>query len=101
MRTRTALRTILTSAALGTLSLVPQTTWAQLDTNPPLPNVLLLVDTSGSMEYMVSPDVSTGLPRLPTCNVASPASTNEQNRWVTLLSVLTGEFQNYSCESEA
>lgn len=87
---------VLAAAALGCAVSTTSTARAQADTNPPLPNALLLVDTSGSMEYMIGTD-ATGKPRLPTCNPGNPASTNEQNRWATLVSVLTGEPQDYSC----
>lgn len=57
----------------------------------PLPDVLLLVDNSGSMER--KPDNN-----LPTC--AHGSSTSEVNRWGMLLQALTGNFQPYfSCEA--
>lgn len=71
---------------------------AQQDTNPPLPNVMILVDSSGSMEYMAQPDAA-GKIRLPICNPGQPLLTNEQNRWASLVSVLTGEVRDYSCEA--
>lgn len=78
------LPTAITTAAL----LVSTTAAAQIDLNQPLPNVLLLVDSSGSMEYM--PDGS-----LPA--VCDPNQTSDLNRWGTLLSVLTGSIQNRGC----
>jgi len=81
---------------LATL-LVPGSLSAQVDTNPPLPNVLLLVDTSGSMEYMAGASGPAGTSRLPMCTAGNPTGTNEQNRWTSLVSVLTGEMQNFSC----
>lgn len=58
--------------------------------NAPLPNVLLLVDTSGSMERMTDES-------LPTC---TPGTQSAPNRWGTLLQALTGSFQPYySCEA--
>lgn len=68
---------------------------AQADLTPPLPNVLLLVDTSGSMEYLTDGT----LPKLDAqgkCLPPAPGSDN-QNRWAKLVSVLTGTIQNYSC----
>ena len=53
---RGALRLGAALVALGTTS----SAWAQIDIAPPLPNVLLLVDTSGSMEYL--PDGTTRKP---------------------------------------
>jgi type IV pilus assembly protein PilY1 len=64
---------------------------AQIDSNPPLPNVLLLVDSSGSMEYM--PDGT--LPA--TCDPANTSS--DLNRWAALVEVLTGTVQQRSCEA--
>ena len=82
------------------VSLLASEARAQLDTNPPLPNVLLLVDSSGSMEYMATPDAA-GKVRMPTCNPGQPLLKNEQNRWVNLVSVLTGEVRDYSCDTLA
>ena len=65
---------------------------AQRDIAPPLPNVLLLVDTSGSMEYKT--DGSTV-----TCNPANTALTNDKSRWVNVIEVLSGTINGYSCES--
>jgi type IV pilus assembly protein PilY1 len=68
----------------------------------PLPNVLLLVDTSGSMERM--PDNS--LPsanRNPSpqpSNVCAPGTASNPNRWGMLLQALTGNMQPYySCDA--
>ena len=72
------------------VALVSNTGRAQVDVNPPLPNVLLLVDTSGSMEYK-----SSGA-EYPSC---VPEGTSEKSRWVELLEVLTGSIQNYSCQA--
>jgi type IV pilus assembly protein PilY1 len=94
MRTRTKALTLAAVAAV--IGGSPRAVWAQADTNPPLPNALLLVDTSGSMEYLISADAS-GKPQLPTCNAGNPLLQNDQNRWATLVSVLTGEVQNFTC----
>jgi type IV pilus assembly protein PilY1 len=66
---------------------------AQTDVNPPLPNVMLLVDTSGSMEYKSSSS------DYPTCDPTG-ATPSEKSRWIDLLSVLTGSIQDYRCYSE-
>ena len=64
---------------------------AQVDINPPPPNVMLLVDSSGSMEYKSS---STTFPACdPTKDNAS-----EKSRWVELVEVLTGGIEKYRCE---
>jgi type IV pilus assembly protein PilY1 len=76
--------TAITTATL----LVSSAAVAQTELNQLLPNVLLLVDSSGSMEYM--PDGS-----LPT--TCDPAQSSDLNRWGTLLTVLTGTIQNRGC----
>ncbi len=63
---------------------------AQSDISAAAPNVLLLVDTSGSMEYMTS---STNQP---TCDPNS-AINSQKSRWVNLVEVLTGSINNYRC----
>ncbi len=87
--------------AAATLS-VPRDAHAQSGSvQKPMPNVLLLVDTSGSMERM--PDnslpadnrdvVPGGLP-----NACNPGSESNPNRWGMLLQALTGNMQPYySC----
>src|SRR5512145_779186 len=65
---------------------------AQVDVSPPRPNVLLLVDSSGSMEYKTS---STNYPKCdPTGNTAS-----EKSRWIDLVEVLTGTIPSYRCQA--
>ncbi len=63
---------------------------AQLDISPPMPNVLLLIDSSGSMERM--PDGT-----LPA--VCGPNSTDNSdlNKWGSLVSVLTGTVKQRGC----
>lgn len=65
---------------------------AQIDVNPPLPDMLLLIDSSGSMENMANG-------KHPEDAGAScvPGTTTPMNRWATLVSVLTGTLQNFSC----
>lgn len=62
--------------------------FAQAEAQKPAPNVLLLVDSSGSMEF--KPD---GV--FPTCNPGGAGS--EKSRWIDMVEVLTGSFDNYSC----
>ena len=75
---------------------------AQLDIDPPLPNVLLMIDTSGTMEYLINPD-ATGANVLPgavagtACD--SVTSPTQQNRWTSLVSVLTGTIKNFKCQA--
>lgn len=62
------------------------------------PNILLIVDTSGSMEY------KTGSDEYPTCAPLNPndpldlTPPNEKSRWIQVLEVLTGTIENYSCD---
>ncbi len=80
----------LVSAAALLLASAPA--GAQVDVFPPLKNVMLLVDTSGSMEFQFSgADV--------TCNADNEGATNDRSRWVHLVEALTGSIQNYSCEA--
>lgn len=77
-------------------------------TNRPLPNVLLLVDTSGSMERM--PDnslpsanrdpVTGGTLAAAPYNACTPGVPSNPNRWGMLLQALTGNLQPYfSCNA--
>jgi type IV pilus assembly protein PilY1 len=68
----------------------PRAASAQADVNPPLPNVLLLVDTSGSMEYESSSN------RFPTCD-PDGTQASEKSRWIELVEVLSGSIQDYRC----
>ena len=73
----------------------------QTDVSPPLPNVMLLLDTSGSMEFMADGTD-------PDANAASKCtlgSTSLPNRWGTALQALTGEITGsgstkYSCVTQ-
>jgi type IV pilus assembly protein PilY1 len=67
------------------------TAHAQSDIERPLPNVLLLVDTSGSMEFRAEDN------QLPVCTPGNPLATNEKSRWIDLVEVMTGTINNYSC----
>lgn len=96
-------------ALLAALLVAPSTAWAQADTDPPLPNVMLLIDTSGSMEYMAEPDTD-GNPELPNCAKPNPLNSQnysfsnkayKQNRWTNLVTVLTGEIPRFACVAES
>lgn len=56
------------------------------------PNVMLVVDTSGSMEYKSASDT------YPVCS-ANGSVTSEKSRWVNVVEVLTGKITNYTCEA--
>src|SRR5690349_22595251 len=69
---------------------------AQIDTNPPLQNVLLLVDTSGSMEF--APDgTKVSCDQVDATLSGEPKAASQKNRWTQLVEVLTGDVQDYSC----
>ncbi len=109
MRTLTRILLASGGAALAGLAwLTPRVAAAQNDVTPHLPNVLLLVDTSGSMEYLITPSPVDGVtpllpgdPLAPGSACALDGSTNQLNRWATLVSVLTGSFQPnaFGCET--
>jgi len=66
------------------------------------PNVMLLVDTSGSMERMPACACTTEACTecLPTCS-NSPTGTNQMNRWSTVLQALTGTYPSFTCRQDA
>jgi type IV pilus assembly protein PilY1 len=76
---------------------------------PPLPNVMLLMDTSGSMESMIDgsdPEANADVghcpaPLLSACTLDSATTTGLAtcpNRWGTVLQSMTGNFtQGYRC----
>jgi type IV pilus assembly protein PilY1 len=77
--------------ALGA-TLAARDATAAKDVNPPPPNVLLLVDSSGSMEYKSSSQ------SFPVC-VPTQDNVSERSRWIELLEVMTGDIKDYRCES--
>lgn len=85
----------LRSRLLLALTLAPSVATAQ-DADPTLtqkaPNVLLIVDSSGSMEHVSGQD------RFPTCN-PSVAGVSERSRWTDLVEVLTGTITDFRCQS--
>src|SRR4051812_11978492 len=91
--------TILAAASEGHAQIAGTTT-------RPLPNVLLLVDSSGSMERMPDnslPSANRGLvgpftPANPP-NKCTPGSPSNPNRWGMLVQAMTGNLQPYfSCD---
>ena len=65
---------------------------AQSEAETPAPNVLLLVDSSGSMEFKTDGS-------FPSCTPGN-LTLQERSRWIDLVEVLTGHLQNYSCWSQ-
>jgi len=87
------MRTKLYSLVALLTSALPLTASAQglADTRPVKPVLMLLVDTSGSMEHM--PD-STGCTD---CDPVCSSPTFQKNRWAITLEALTGTFNNFTC----
>jgi type IV pilus assembly protein PilY1 len=71
---------------------------AQDDIRNIRPHVVLLVDTSGSMER--KPDCICTTPACLECLPLCSAGTYEQNRWSTVAQALTGEFSPYECNAD-
>ncbi len=62
------------------------------------PHVMLLVDTSGSMER--KPNCICATPACLECLPVCSAGSYEQNRWALVAQALTGEFSPYECNSD-
>jgi len=94
----------LRTAGLAALSLLACLTAsgaanAQIDTNPPLQNVMLLVDTSGSMEYATD-GTKVACDQVDATLTTETKATSQKNRWTQLVEVLTGDVTNYSCYTQ-
>lgn len=59
------------------------------------PAVMLLIDTSGSMQYRSGS--TSGV--LPVCS-GSTSGVNDRSRWATVLEALTGSWSSYTCTSD-
>jgi type IV pilus assembly protein PilY1 len=88
------------AAALGLVSTGARA--QQVDVNPPLPNVMLLIDNSGSMERMIDGSLPESNPQN-ACNCAADGTCNfnvhpPPNRWGVMLQALTGSvIGGYNC----
>jgi len=69
------------------------------DVSVQMPNVLLLVDTSGSMEYKTSGNAFPSCKYDATGVVANFQGSSEKSRWIDLVEVLTGGITNYECQT--
>jgi type IV pilus assembly protein PilY1 len=94
MRTRPYILVALLSALLGTAGASAQT--PDIRDIPPV--ILLLVDTSGSMERR--PDCVCTTTGCAECYPVCASGTYDRSRWVTLLEALTGSFNDYTCSRE-
>ncbi len=94
---------VLGALPLGLLFMSSDAHAQQAGTNAkPLPNVLLLVDTSGSMERMGDNHKPSDNfnPSPFASNVCVPGTPSNPNRWGMLLQALTGNLQPYySCDA--
>src|SRR5580692_4806063 len=99
-------------ALFGIAGSAPRSARAQqTDTNPPLPNVLLLIDNSGSMDRMINGSLPESTPGTtcnctevpgspPTANCNWTAQPTTANRWGILTQALTGTIKGgYNCLS--
>jgi type IV pilus assembly protein PilY1 len=68
------------------------------DVNVQMPNVLLLVDTSGSMEYKTSATAFPDCKYDATGKIPSWKGISEKSRWIDLVEVLTGSITDYQCQ---
>ncbi|MCA9578066.1 MAG: PilC/PilY family type IV pilus protein [Polyangiales bacterium] len=71
---------------------------AQPDIREIRPAVMLLIDSSGSMEYVGNCECTTLTCR--ECMTDCSAATPQRNRWANVLEVLTGEWTNYTCTTD-
>lgn len=95
-------RTKLYPGALLLAGVLSPTAHAQLvDTRPTKPVMMLLVDTSGSMERM--PDATSNSPPVsPDCRENATNDANQKNRWAITLEALTGSLPlNFTCKTVA
>lgn len=98
---RRRLRSLLGAlAVVSSLLALSQRASAQTDADVsrPMPNVLVLVDTSGSMEYKTSSNAFPACKYDATGVMPSGPATSEKSRWVDLVEVLTGSITNYECQ---
>jgi type IV pilus assembly protein PilY1 len=89
---RILLATLLCS--LGTADALAQS--GPLDARNIKPAVMLLVDTSGSMERLPATATLDESP-LPTCTGNTAQDSLQKNRWALTLEALTGSFQSFTC----
>lgn len=90
-----SLRFALTCLLLGSIATGAQVSAQNPDIRNIRPHVVLLVDTSGSMERQ--PDCLCTTPACLECLPVCSAGTYDQNRWSVVAQALTGEFTPYEC----
>ena len=101
MKTITRTSTVL--SVLCAIQFTVSTAPAQSDINFAAPNVLLMVDTSGSMEYVATSVADNNSQvMLPICDSPTAAMRTDgkdKSRWINLVEVLGGTIPNYHCQS--
>ena len=84
------------SAVLGMAAMGSVAHAQEPDVRNVRPNVMLLVDTSGSMETVIGGRSGSIEGRSSNCGLAVA----ERDRWTSLLEVLTGDFATYRCRAD-
>lgn len=93
-------RISLVALAAASITLTAQNASAQTDVTLQLPNAILLVDSSASMEFKATEPGDKNEPELPKCDPKkSGKESNEASRWIDLIEVLTGTIDDRRCES--
>ena len=92
------LRIVLACSLLASLGIGVDASAQDPDIRNIRPHVMLLVDTSGSMER--KPDCLCTTPACLECLPVCGAGTYEQNRWSVVAQALTGEFTPYECNAD-
>jgi len=94
-------RSSLSLSLLGVITLAARAVSAQADINFAAPNVLLLVDTSGSMEYLPTSATQTSQVAATICDPTAPkrADGKDKSRWINVVEVLGGSIPDYHCQS--
>ena len=85
-------RSSLLLSLLGLIAFAACPAAAQSDINFAAPNVLLLVDTSGSMEYLATSATQTSQVASPICDPTAAARTDgkDKTRWINVVEVIVG-----------
>lgn len=90
---RLASTALVLAAMLATSGTAQRVAAQEPDVRNVRPAVMLLVDTSGSMEYALNARSGSVAGRVADCTRA------ERDRWVSLVEVLTGPIPSYTCDS--
>ena len=101
MTIRQSSRFVIAALALGVVA-APTDAFAQADVRDLRPAMILMVDTSGSMERLPDCECTTSSCSecLPQCS-GTPGSGDDRNRWATVLEALTGSWNDsvFACSA--